>query len=100
MAGGWAAATLWARRHARRRWRSLLVLGLLAGLTASLAMAAAAGARRTSTALARLESDTRASDAIVFTSQVHDFSPQWGALPRRPEVASFVRWDLLWGFLA
>jgi hypothetical protein len=98
--GGWSAAALWARRHARRRWRSLLVLGLLAGLTASLAMAAAAGARRTSTALARLETQTRASDAIVFTSQVHDFNPQWDRLAHRPEVAALVRWDLLWGDVA
>ncbi len=97
--GGWSAAFLWARGHARRRWRSLLVLGVLAGLTSSFAMAAAAGARRTETALARLESTTRSADAIVFTSQVQVLHPNWGALEKRPEVLELAPWDLLFGYV-
>ena len=73
----WGAPLLWANADVRRRWRSLVVLGLLAGLTASLAIAAFAGARRTDTALARLEKVTNAPDAVVFASQVLDLHPEW-----------------------
>jgi ABC-type lipoprotein release transport system permease subunit len=96
----WTAAALWARRHARQRWRSLLLLGVLAGLTSSFAMAAAAGARRTDTALTRLESVTRSADAIVFTSQVQVFHPQWRKLEHQPEVLALAPWDLLFGFVS
>jgi ABC-type lipoprotein release transport system permease subunit len=94
---GLEAVIYWATRQVRLRRRSLVVLGVLAGLTASLTMAAAAGARRTSTALVRLETTTRASDAIVFTSQVQDIHPAWKRLERRPEVAALAVWDLLFG---
>lgn len=92
--GLWEAPLLWAKADIRRRWRSLLVLGLLAGLTASMAMAAFAGARRTDTALARLESVTNAPDAVVFASQVLDLHPDWDRLAARPEVADLAVWDL------
>jgi hypothetical protein len=72
----------------------LVVLGLLAGITAALAMAAFAGARRTDTALARLDKVTNAPDAIIFASQVHDFHPNWSRLAARPEVAQLAVWDL------
>ena len=81
----------------RRRWRSLLVLALLAGVTSALAMAAAAGARRTDTALTRLEVATNAMDAVVFASQGGDFNPNWTSLERRPEVAQLAPWDLMFG---
>ncbi len=81
----------------RRRWRSLFVLALLAGLTSALAMAAAAGARRTDTALTRLETATHAMDAVVFASQVGDVNPTWTSLERRPEVAQLAPWDLMFG---
>src|SRR5580658_1753886 len=89
-----SAPLLWAGADVRRRWRSLLVLGLLAGITAALAMAAFAGARRTDTALARLDKVTNAPDAIIFASQVHDFHPNWSRLAARPEVAQLAVWDL------
>ena len=60
---------LWARSELRRRWVALVVLGVLAGVTAGLAMATVAGARRSTTAWDRLRDETHASDAIVFTSQ-------------------------------
>jgi ABC-type lipoprotein release transport system permease subunit len=72
----------------------LVVLGLLAGITAALAMATFAGARRTDTALARLDKVTNAPDAIIFASQVQDFHPDWGRLAARPEVAQLAVWDL------
>jgi hypothetical protein len=90
-------AALWAGRDVRRRWRSLLLLALLAGLTAALAMAAAAGARRTNTALTRLETTTNAMDAVVFASQSGDYNPNWTSLERQPEVAQLAPWDLMFG---
>lgn len=93
------AAAIWAGRDARHRWRSLLVLAVLAGITSALAMAAAAGARRTDTALSRLESTTNAMDAVVFASQAGDAHPNWSALERRPEVAQLAPWDLMFGFV-
>ena len=98
--GGFGAAVLWARHHRQRRWRSLVVLAVLAGLTSGIAMAAAAGARRTDTALSRLEMVTRVQDAMVFTSQVGDYHPDWRALERRPEVAQLAVWDLMFGNIA
>ena len=80
----WGASLLWAGADIRRRWRSLIVLGLLAGLTAGVAMAALAGARRTDTALARLDRVTHAPDAVVFPSQVDDIHPEWAGLAARP----------------
>ena len=90
-------AVVWAGTDIRRRWRSLLVLALLAGLTSALAMAAAAGARRTDTALARLETTTNAMDAVVFASQSGDYHPNWTFLERQPEVAELAPWDLMFG---
>ena len=92
-----AAVVLWARRYAGRRRFSLAVLAVLVGVTSGVAMAAAAGARRTDTALSRLETVTRAQDAMVFTSQVGDYHPDWRALERRPEVAKLAVWDLMFG---
>ena len=70
------APGMWAVVELRRRWRALVVLGLLAGMTAGLAMAALAGARRTDTAWERLRDVTAASDALVFTSQVGLFEDE------------------------
>jgi hypothetical protein len=80
-----------------RRWRALIVLGLLAGITAGLALAALAGARRTDTALARLRVRTNAADAVIFSSQVGATHPDWRPLAARPEVAQLAVWDLLFG---
>jgi len=45
------AAWMWGRSELRSRWRSWIVLGLLAGVTFGFAAAGWAGARRTSVAL-------------------------------------------------
>src|ERR1700722_4204184 len=94
---GARAAAFWARRDVRRRWRSLVLLGVLVGLTAALALSAWAGARRTDTALERLRVATNASDAVAFPSQVGVSHPNWARLAARPEVASVAVWDLLFG---
>jgi hypothetical protein len=95
--GGVRAAAFWARTDARQRWRSLVLLGVLIGLTAGFALSAWAGARRTDTALERLSVQTKASDAIAFPSQVGVSYPNWARLRARPEVASVAVWDLLFG---
>jgi hypothetical protein len=91
------AAAFWARQDVRRRWRSLVLLGVLVGLTAGFALSAWAGARRTDTALERLRQTTNASDAVAFPSQVGVSHPSWARLRARPEVASLAVWDLLFG---
>ena len=57
------AARLLARAELRRRWRSLVVLGVLAGLVCGVVLAAVLGARRTATAFDRLRSTTAYWDA-------------------------------------
>src|SRR5436309_15996652 len=47
------AVRMWARSELGRRWKALVALGIIAGIAAGLALAAVAGARRTSTAYAR-----------------------------------------------
>jgi ABC-type lipoprotein release transport system permease subunit len=90
---------MWSRADIRRRWRSLLLLGLLAGVTAAFATASFAGARRTDTALSRLEKATNAANAFIFTSQVGDMHPDWSRLASRPEVAQLAVWDLIFCYL-
>jgi hypothetical protein len=94
---GARAAAFWARRDVRHRWRSLVLLGVLIGLTAGFALSAWAGARRTDTALERLRQQTNAADAVVFPSQVGVAHPKWARLADRPEVRTLAVWDLLFG---
>lgn len=91
------AAVTWARADLARRWRWLVVLGVIAGLTAGLAMAAVAGARRTDTALPRLSDQTRAADAVIFPGQVGVFAADWGPLLAQPYVTHLARWNLAFG---
>ncbi|MCU1454232.1 MAG: hypothetical protein JWN46_2378 [Acidimicrobiales bacterium] len=97
MNGGIRAARLWAGSDLRRRWLSLVMLGVLAGATAASAFGALAGARRTASALPRLERTVNAPSAIVFASQAGSFNPDFARLARQPEVASLAIWDLLFG---
>ena len=95
--GGSRAAVMWARRDVRRRWRSLILLGGLVGLTAGFALSALAGARSTDSALTRLRLHTHAADAVVFPTQVGKLQTDWAALAARPEVSTVAVWDLLLG---
>ncbi|MEY2522533.1 MAG: putative transport system permease protein, partial [Ilumatobacteraceae bacterium] len=61
-----AAALLWARTNLRSQWRSAALVVLIAGLCASVSMAAIAGARRTSTSFARFVRATK--DLNIFVS--------------------------------
>jgi hypothetical protein len=68
----WAAVRAIARTELRARWRSLLVVGLLAGLVAGVVGAAGAVARRTATAYDRLAAATHLDDArvLIFSDNV------------------------------
>ncbi|MBK5332724.1 MAG: FtsX-like permease family protein [Ilumatobacteraceae bacterium] len=75
----------------RRSWRSWTVLAVLCGLTLSLALAAAADARRTSTALERYLSTYHSPDAAVAMDQTL-YSPElvsqlFDQVDRLPQVS-------------
>jgi ABC-type lipoprotein release transport system permease subunit len=65
-----AALRLWPASELRRRWASLVILGLLAGAASGLAIAAFDGASRSGTAYTRMREKLNAADAIFFPSQV------------------------------
>ena len=72
-----------ARFELRRSWATMVVLGLLAGIGAGIAVSAVQVARRSSTAYTRLEAASGAPDAVVLgiSSGVED------QVPRLPQVA-------------
>jgi ABC-type lipoprotein release transport system permease subunit len=92
-----AAVARWARADIRARWRLLVGLGLIAGITTGLALAAFSGAHRTHSVLDRLQDRTNAADAIVFASQAGVGHPDWSALRARPEVEGLAVWALVFG---
>ena len=61
-----AAALLWARANLRSQWRSAVLVVLIAGLCGGVAMAAIAGARRTSTSFSRFV--RAAKDVNIFVA--------------------------------
>lgn len=94
---GNSAALTWARAEARRRWRSLAVLGILVGVTAGLALAVLVGSRQNDHALQRLREATNAHDITVFASQTENVEPDWERLRTMPEVDDLAVWLLLIG---
>lgn len=62
------AVLMISRAELRRAWRSFVALGVLAGITGGVALAAVQVARRTSTAQARLEQAVGVPDAAVIDS--------------------------------
>lgn len=97
--GAVAAARAWASSDIRRRWRSLVVLGILTGLAAGLSTAAFVGARRTQSAFPRLRKVTNSSDAVVFPSQVGNITPDWTRLRAQPYLAGLARWKIVFGLM-
>ena len=63
------AAWLWARSRLRRRWRSLLVIALVTGVGAGVAMTAAGGSKRAATGWQRFRGAT-ASANLFFSPPV------------------------------
>ena len=65
-----AALRLWTASELRRRWSSLVILGLLAGRASGLAIAAFDGASRSGTAYTRMREKLAAADVVFYPSQV------------------------------
>ncbi len=84
----WLAVRAIARRELGRRWRSLVALGLLAGVLGGLVLAAATVTRRTESTPARLQASVTSADAHA---QVFGGGELVEAVRSRPEVvASFA----------
>jgi hypothetical protein len=81
------------RAEVRRRWRTWLMLALIAGLFAGAVQAAAAGARRTDAAYPSLVAWSRPPDALVlsFQGQSQTFAKvSLAAAGRLPQVTEFA----------
>lgn len=87
----------WARADLRDRWGLLIALGVLGGVTGGVALALAAGALRTDSALDRLRERQDAADVVAFPTQVGAFTTDWDALGAAPEVESVAPWALVFG---
>jgi ABC-type lipoprotein release transport system permease subunit len=87
-AGRFTAAQLWARADLRGRWRSWVVLGLLAGISAGIAAAALAGARRTTDTITRYERAAAVPDAAVLPNDFEYDAEQRAKVAALPEVAA------------
>ena len=83
------AVRLWARSELRHRWVALVLLGVLAGLAAGLAMAAIDGAGRAATAYQRMRAKQLGADAVFFPSQVGVDNADLSKLNQMPEVAAW-----------
>jgi ABC-type lipoprotein release transport system permease subunit len=89
-----ASARFWARHELASRWRSLVVLGLLAGIAGGVATAAFAGAQRTETAYARYRVATASPTAVIFGTQAGDHNADYRAVQRLPEVIDSGKFNL------
>jgi hypothetical protein len=94
-----AAVRLWWPSELRRRWPGLVVLGLLAGVTAGLAVAALDGAGRTDSAYDRLRSEHVAADAVFFPSQVGVYDADVTRLEELPEVEAWAGFASTWSVI-
>jgi ABC-type antimicrobial peptide transport system permease subunit len=82
-----SAAWHLAGREIRRRWRSVVVLVLLVGAVGAIVLATAAGARRSSSALARFNLSSRAATVQLGVAQAT--AAQLRAFGQVRDVASF-----------
>jgi ABC-type lipoprotein release transport system permease subunit len=80
-----------ARGEIRRRWRRVVLLTLLVGVVGAVVLSTAAGARRSSTALARFNASSRSSDVQFSVGSLTPPTPeQLRAFGRVPGVAAFA----------
>ena len=73
----------------RRRWASLLLLGVMAGLAVGLVTAAVSGAQRSTSAYTRMREQLKAADAVFFPSQIGIGDADVTKLGSIPEVAAW-----------
>jgi hypothetical protein len=89
-----SAAWLWGRSELRARWRSWVILGLLAGATFGLAAAGLAGARRTSVALPRYLAAMHVPTAAVLANDPSFDEAQRRAVAALPEVKATYPFEI------
>ena len=80
------AAWMWSRSELRARWRSWVILGILAGTTFGLAAAGWSGARRTSVALPRWLAAQNPPDAAALVNDPSFDAAEQSAVAALPEV--------------
>ena len=79
---------MWGRSEIRARWRSWIILGLLAGTTFGLAAAGWAGARRTSVALPRYLAAVHEPTAAVLANDPSFDAAERAKVAALPEVTA------------
>jgi ABC-type lipoprotein release transport system permease subunit len=84
-----AALGLWSRTELVRRWRGLVLLGVLAGLAGGLVIAGLEGAERTSSSYRRMRQELRGADVVFFPSQSGVYDADITLLDQIPEVESW-----------
>ncbi len=95
-----SAVRLWSGREVRRRWWSLVLLGVLAGLAGGLITAAISGAQRSASAYPRMRQQLLAADAVFFPSQVMIGDADVTKLASIPEVAAWSGFALAPGWFS
>jgi ABC-type lipoprotein release transport system permease subunit len=85
---------MWTASELRRRWMSLVVLGVLGGVAAGLALASYDGAQRSGNAYRRMRDELHAADVVLFPSQIEIGDFDAAALEELPEVESWGGFSL------
>src|SRR5690242_12134211 len=88
---------MWARADLRRRWRSWVVLGVLAGLTVGLAAAGVAGARRTANAVPAYARRSGRVDAAILPNDPRFDARERAAVAALPEVETAMPFSVPFG---
>jgi hypothetical protein len=81
------AEWMWARADLRARWKSWVLLGLVAGATFGVVSAGVAGARRTADAVPNYSIAARTPTAAILANDPSFDTKQRGAVAALPEVA-------------
>jgi siroheme synthase len=82
------ATWMWLRADLRHRWRSWVVLGVMAGISAGIACAAVAGARLTERVVPHYARLVHIPDAAILANDARFDETQRTAVARLPEVAA------------
>ena len=82
------AVRMWVRADLRRRWRSWVVLGILAGISVGLAAAGVAGARRAEHTVPRYAAASHVPTAAVLANDARYDARQQAEVADLPEVAT------------
>lgn len=89
------AVWAWMRAELRARWIPLLGIALLLGVSGGVAVAAAAGARRTETAYDRFLEAQNAADVTILDDGETGADVDLEAIVALPQVASYARGSLV-----